>query len=423
MTRAKYENRCYELKGASLAAARELESEIEKQIKIRQPMQSGNMGDIQRDWQVFYREFLVRLKKEKPDLIKSTGLGTPSTILQALIGGKYPRAYHEYPSIFLSPEKNPRYFMYVTKGIDGKDFVPPDAVLLTGKAEQAAGDLLFAGGWLGNAPLVTMPKTGVALDPLDPVVKKSLSSLKRQFNKEPNTKKMFIATGKSLRLVEEFQAREKAYNEAVSALFDHVKKATEALFSAIDAPAGDTYVNMSYGEHNREGDSTGIELSVRSRARGGERVAGVPESPAYHLGPGPHGDQVVVLRRDTPEGRALAARVDALPSRPWIGEVKELHANFDYQLQQFDQMLGVNGVVPQVRKMGVYTLLVYNADKKTRHDFCPPDARPLPAGFFEWMDADEADRRLGDVPPPMPTEIADILKAGPGRQAKTAPKP
>lgn len=423
MTHAKYENRCYELKGASLAAARELESELEKQIKIRQPMQSGNMGDIQRDWQGFYGELLARLEKEKPQLLADTGLTTPSTYLQALIGGKYPRAYHEYPSIFLSPQKTPRYFMYVTCGIDGKDFVPKDAVLLKGKKAAAIGDLLFAGGWLGNAPLVSVPKRGVALDVADPVVKKELASIKRQFNKEPNAKRMFVAAGKSLQLVREFQKREKTYETAVSALFDHVKKETEALFAKMDAPAGDLYVNMMYGEHNRDGDATGIELSVRSRSRGGERAAGVPETPAYHLAKGPHGDQVVVLRRDTPEGSVLADMVEKLPSRPWIGEVKELHANFDYQPQQFDQMLGVNGVIPQVRQMGAYTLLIYNADKKAAQDFCPPDAKPLPAGFFEWMDADERDRRMGDTPPPMPAEIADTLKSGPGRAFTKAPKP
>lgn len=421
----------YALAGRSLDAALRLEQELRKELETVPVMQSGNMKAIGDSWDAMYKGLLARLENEAPEVLELTGLKNPS--VQVFKGPQtYPRAYVEYPQIFSSPEKEPKYFMYAPADYKGAHFTPPDAMRLNDKEEQRVGNLLFAGGWLGNAPIVSVKKSGVAT-PAD-YIAPSESELRKAFSYMPNDRVCFLAAGRSLEIVEDYRARTKEWeqkiNDACRAIEFETLKTKPAVLLGL--PAGeDVRISATYSYSSGGGDKVTLLLSIRREGKNsmwdaGKTVDAVP-SPAYDLSNRDGGEYIVTARTDTPEGRDLAALIDAIPLTPGLRDYPELNANFDVKLDQIGRMLGVNGTVPQAVETGGRTVLVYSAspDEKTT-GFCPPGAKPFPAEAYEWLRFDEGDRNMGITPPPMPKYIADILAAADSAEVvvkKRQPKP
>ena len=383
-----YRNALFELKGKSLQAALDLEKELEKEIARVKPKNTGNLADIQGSWKNLYVGLLTRLEKENPDLLIATGLHQAAIQIREM-PDSYPRAYLEYPQIFLSPEKSPRYFMYAPIDYKGDFFKPQDALAVTDKKqERAIGELLFAGGWLGNAPLIDMQRQGTAL----PKEYQALMSDTFSSAAKKSDILCFIAAGRSLAIVHEYEAAKASYDAAVSKMFEDVRVMVESAYPP-GTDKSDVYVNMSYSEHKRDGANSGIEISVGSRRAGGNRVP-MPENPHYNLS----GDYIF-FRDDTQEGRVLKALCGAVPKRPDISDYAELRTK--------------NGKSPQLRSLGAYQVLVYSVPEKAHHMIVPPDSYPLPARVVEWLREDENDNRIGIKPPPMPKEVANALASLP----------
>lgn len=406
----------FALEGRALDAAKRLEQELRKELETVPVLQSGNMADIGDSWDAMYKGFLARMEKEAPEVLELTGLKAPAT--QVFKGVQtLPRAYVEYPAIFTSPEKEPRYFMYAPIDYKGEHFTPADSKPVTGKAAAAVDNLLFAGGWLGNAPIVSVKKEGVAT-PAD-YVAPTQSELRKTFSYAPNDRVCFLPGGRSLEAVNDYRARTKEWERLIKKACRGIEEETAKQKPAILAnlPAGeDVRISCTYSYSSGGGDKAQLLLSIRREGKDSMWNAGksvdVPESTAYNIKRREGGEYIVTPRKDTEEGKKIAALIDAIPLTPGLRDYPELHANYKIKKDQIGQMLGVNGTVPQVTDAGGYTVLLYNAAPSSKKkSFCPPGAIPLPAEAYEWLKSNDGDRNMRVTAPPMPKEIADILAA------------
>ncbi len=423
----------YALAGRSLEAALRLERELAKELQTVPVLQKGSLRDIGDSWDGMYKGLLARLEKDAPHVLTLTGLKSPA--VQVFKGPQtLPGAYEEYPKIFSSPEKIPAYFLYAPVDYKGRHFVPADAVLLTDKESQNIDNRLFAGGWLGNAPIVSIKKQGVAT-PTD-YVAPSETELRKAFSYAKNDHVTYLAAGRSLEIVEEYRARTREWERKIKAACRAIEAAagktkTEIL---LGLPAGeDVRISATYSYSSGGGDKATLLLSIRREGKNsiwdaGKTVDALP-SPAFHLSNREGGEYIVTARTDTAEGKKLAALIDAIPLTPGLRDYPELYANFDIKHDQISRMLGVNGVVPQAVEVDGRTVLVYSISPKSKENgFCPPGAKPFPAEAYEWLRSNEGDRNMGITPPPMPKEIVDILSAADtalptGKKRPHTPKP
>lgn len=415
----------FELKGRSLWAAKRLEEEIRKELETTTPQSTGLLSEIHDSWNKFYEGLIRRLSGEAPWMLRLTGLTSPA-VQVSHEKDSLPRAYREFPDIFSSPGEPPRYFMYVPVDYNGNHFTPPDGVQLTREQAEKVDDLLFAGGWLGNAPLVNRPKAGVETpadyDPLQ-------NSFLRRAQKDRHTQRTFIAGGESLAAVEDYEKRTAAWRAAAEKAREAIQVIAEAEFPQLleALPEGEglrASVGYSYGG-NLNG-KTQMMLSVRQEGNvdfmaGGKPVA-LQDNDAYTLTKRYGGEYTVEPRRDTEAGKQLAAIMDAIPKTPSLGDYPQLRGDFTFYPNPIEAAFSMNGTTPHVRKFGSSTVLVYNTDVTETGNFTPPGATPLPLKAYKWLEADERDRNQGITPPPMPQELRTLWGTPPKPRAG-APKP
>lgn len=422
-------NIVYALSGRTLEAAKQLERELAKELETVPVKTLGNMKEIGDSWDAMYRGLLVRLEKEAPEILVLTGLKAPTT--QVFKGPQsLPRAYNEYPQIFLSPEKEPRYFMYVPVDYRGRHFMPLDSKRLNDKEEAKVGDLLFAGGWLGNAPIVTVKKRGVAT-PADYVAPDD-AELRKSAGYAVNDQVIFLPAGRSLELVQDYRARTEDWKAKIDAAREEIEKEVikrKGDVLAFLPPGEDVKPSISYRYSSGGGDKVQLLLSVRREGKDNLWHAGKavnpPLSPAYTLEAQEYGGEFIVTpNRATPEGRKIAALIDAIPLTPGLGDYPELRADYSVHHDDITKMLGVNGEVPYALDVAGITVLRYMASPDARKDFCPPDAKPFPTEAYEWLRSDEGDKNMGIEPPPMHKDVADILSSvkKPAKSKTPAPK-
>lgn len=401
----------YKLEGVSLSAAKRLQQEIKKERETAPPLGLGNASDIKKSWENFYRQVLARLEKEAPEVLEHTGLRV-ATIHVREQKQHFPRAYEKFPQIFLSPLDPPDYYMYVPTDYKGRHFVPSDARLLDEKEERHVGHLLFAGGWIGNPPLLSMPENGVKT-PEDFIPKTVFE--REQWDQ--NELVCFIAKGRSLAIVQDLKARadvwKKKLDAACTAIKQEVEKTLPQLLASL--PKGEeVYISASYAYCS--GKIPELLLSISRKGHGdifamGKKVPPVP-SPAFHLVPREYGEYTVTARTDTPEGLEIAKLIADISATPWPGDYPELFAPFKIKEDQITKMLGVNGVVPRAATLAQNVFLIYNASTgEPRGNFCPPDAVPCPAEIYHWLFDDQNDRMINVIPPPMPKKVSDFLSS------------
>lgn len=418
----------FALTGRALAAAQRLEEELKKELETTKVLNSGSFKDIGDSWDALYEKLIARLEKEAPEVLKLTGLTSPA--VQVFQGVQtLPRAYREYPQIFTSPEKKPAYFMYAPVDYKGEHFIPLDSLQLTPKQESKIGDLLFAGGWLGNAPIVNIKKSGVETPA--GYTPPSKTELRKAFSYIPNDRVCFLAGGRSLELIEDYRARQKDWESSIKAACREIEAlATEKKDEILaDLPFGeDVRISATYSYSSGGGDKATLLLSVRRAGKDSIWNSGksvdAPRSPGYQLSRRDGGEYKVTPRRDTPEGEKFAALFDAIPLTPGLKDYPELFAQYDIKQDKIGQFLGVNGTVPQVVDVAGYTVLLYNAaPKDKKKDFCPPGATRFPTEAYEWLRSDEGDCNMGVTPPPMPAMLKTLLREAAAKNAPATPKP
>ncbi len=422
----------YKLQGRSLAAAMRLEEELRRELETVPVQNTGTFKEIGDSWSALYKGLLARLKREAPEVLRLTGLNDRA-VQVSQEPQTLPRAYAEVPHISLSPEKNPEYFMYVPVDYKGRHFAPVDGILLNAREERITGDRLFAGGWLGNAPIVSVTKQGVAT-PADYTLP-SQSALRKAFPYIKNDRVTFLAAGRSLAAVADYNARKEEWQRRLKTACHAIEAVVEQDRPKILAalPSGeDVRISASYSYYSNGGGKATLLLSVRREGKDDLWNAGktvpAPPSPAFVLEARGGGEYIVKARTDTPEGRRLASVINAVPDTPSLGDYAALRGNFDVRQDDIGKAMGVNGIVPQVTELAGHTFLTYNAAPKAKKNgFCPPDAKPFPASAYAWLRKDDEDCRMGTTPPPMPKSVADALadmqKAAKPRHKKRPPAP
>ena len=415
-------NVLYELQEKSLQAAKDLEKELREELKNVPVQSTGKMGDIKKSWDAMYDGLLARLEQDNPLLLKQTGLKDPATMVykgaQSL-----PRAYEEYPEIFTSPEENPRYFMFAPVDYKGNHFVPEDGRKITGKESAQIGDLLFAGGWLGNAPIISTEKKGVAT-PSD-YVAPSASKLKQAFSHSPNDRVVFLAKGTSLASIEDYKARKEDWKNKLDKANDqiklHAEKMRETILSGL--PEGeDIRFNSSYRYQMNGGGKAELLLSASIEGKtnlmlGGQRVQ-LLESPAFTLVETQPLEYQVLPRTDTPEGREIAKYIDAIPDTPGLSDYPDLISDFELEQNEIADIFGGYDNIPQLVELEGYSFLIYNVSPEdTQNTFSPPDAAKVPTEIYQWLQSDQSDKNMGVTPPPMPDTVKQFLDNTPRTSA------
>lgn len=408
-------NVLFELQGQSLEATKALIIAVNKAAQEKMSKQTGNVGETRDDWARFYATLHETLRAEQPDVLQSTGLLSPATVVYK---GRdtLPRAYTEYPQIFSSPERNPRFFMYCPIDYKGQHFSPPGARLVKDKEIDHIGTLLFAGGWLGNAPIFIFEKAGTATpaDYKPPRPGKARDEFDRA--RRQNTQVCFIAAGRSLQIVQGIADFDKTFSQRCDKLLKTIKAAVKKQFPELlkGLPQGETlYINTSYGYGGHHGRGVEFNISVRQSGKvnmmsGGQTVR-LLESPYFHATPKEGGEYTITPRTDTPEGARIATAFKTIPQKTFVQDYPELQANFVPVSDKISKALGSDQPFPRIHNLSGLPFLVYGAKIKEKINFCPPDAVSVSTALYEWLKSDEGDINMGVLPPPRPQQITNEL--------------
>lgn len=428
-------NVLFELDGPSLEAAKALIRSVNKAARESKPRSLGNVADIHKDWTQFYSQLHTKLCTEQPDIMQATGLLSPATQVFK-DRDTLPRAYIEYPQIFILATQKPRFFMYCPIDYQGHHFSPPGGRLITGKEETHIGTGLFAGGWIYNAPIFSLAKTGTTTpadyrSPRPGKAKDEFERVRRQ-----NTQICFIAAGRSLEIVQALADFDKNFSRSCDKYLKLVKAAIKRQFPELlkNLPQGEKLnINSSYGYGGHHGRGVEFEISVRPSGKVNIMDSCKPikllDSPYFNATP-KNNDYVITPRNDTPEGKKIAAAFAAIPQKTFIQDYPELQANFVPASDQISKMLGSDQPFPRIHHLSGFAFLVYGAKVKDKISFCPPDAIPVSTALYEWLKSDENDQTMGVPLPPRPqtvsTELARLqqtLNPAPSTTKKPDPVP
>lgn len=404
----------YELKGRGLDAAKKLRKALENELKRVDVKSEGDFLEIRKSWTQMYKALFENLKSSDPDLVHNTGLDAPSVMVYKSVQS-LPRAYEEFPEIYMSPEREPRYFMYVPVDYKGQHFEPADSELLDEESEQMTGNLLFAGGWLGNAPIFERPAAGVAT-PSD-YKPPEAGELRKAFSQPKNDEVVFLALGKTLEILDDYNNRVKAWKQkletASKAVKATIEKDREEILSAL--PAGeDIHIGVSYSYMAYGGGKAELELMVTRQGKNDFFAAGrkveIPPCNSYFLQDDTAGRLKVLPRTDTPDGRELANIMEDIPVTPGLKDYPELLADYHREEDAIEHSFGINGNVPRAEEIAGYKLFIYTASPQDiNNSFCPPDSCRFPVEAYKWLKADEIDKGRMTELPPAPEEVTQAL--------------
>ena len=133
----------YELQGKSLAAAKALDAEVQKDLaKHTEAPNTPNLRAV----------FLDRMNNDHPDLVAQTGIEHRAICVRVEHDGTQ-SAYTETPVIHKTPNAEPRFIMYAPIDYKGHHFEPEDAILLDDQMQSIYASGLFAGGWSNGNPV------------------------------------------------------------------------------------------------------------------------------------------------------------------------------------------------------------------------------------------------------------------------------
>lgn len=408
-------NVLFELEGHSLSAAKALLAATAKAAREKKPQSSGLVSEIQNSWSGFYRTLHQNLQTDHPDVLRDTGLLSPATVVSKGHDA-LPRAYIEYPMIFLSPERNPRFFMYCPIDYKGQHFTPQGARQIKGKEESHIGNLLFAGGHLGNAPVFHLEKAG-ADTPADykPPRRGRITDEFERVRLQ-NTHACFIAGGRSLEIIGEIEGYDRIFEQRCNKVIALIKAAARKQFPELlkSLPAGETlYINSSYGYGGHHGRGVEFDISVRQSGKINLMAGGQPvkllDTP-YFTATSKNGEYTITPRADTAEGRKIASAFRMVPQKKFVQDYKELQADFIPVSDQIGKMLGTDQPFPRIHRLEGLPFLVYGAKVKEKINFCPSGAVRVSTALYQWLKADEGDRTMGISPPPRPPSITNELE-------------
>lgn len=196
----------YRLTGKSEETAQWLEKIVEQAAKDYE----SKWGDKS---QPFLDGLLEKLSILAPSVYKAAGLDSPAVQISRIKDGhRRARAYKNWPEIYATPTDPPEYYMMSpVDSVTGDHFRPEDGIDLDLAGIARAVKLLFADGWLGNAPLVPRPPEGTVLPKNFSSKESRVSQNLNPFCDRNKTVRAFLASGRSLHVVKDFLRWEKEY--------------------------------------------------------------------------------------------------------------------------------------------------------------------------------------------------------------------
>lgn len=417
---------CYKLEGASHKAALRLSSLVQAYFEQDPVAMNGrNLGDIQKDYRTRAEYMLGELGGRAPELFEACGLNAETVQVHYNPNGKFHRAYARFPDIVAAPTKEPEFYMYVPVDYKGRHFVPEGAKLLNKQETDRAGDLLFAGGWLGNGPILKREDAGVAIpadfDPKTDRVQKGDARYAKMHHR------YFKAEGESLAFVEDYDRRRAAVSASFQALCDHVRAILPEMqrSGVFKGVPGEGY-NPSFMMGRDADGRPELEFSVRAEGRHNIMMGGQPVALAsndyFDIGKDRNGRDALVPHTRTPQAKVIYDLVQAIPNEPSYADYPALIYPEDIKpVDQINSWIGASRL-PVVRKLPEGVFLDYRVNKGDKVDFTPPGAIEIPAQAFLWAEADKEDRNRGLTPPPRPSHIPDLEDVYAQARARMAAK-
>lgn len=335
----------------------------------------------------------------------------------------FPRAYAHFPQVYATEYKykdapdngDQKYdlYMYAPVGYDGDHLVPEGARLIDDeKEEQWVGNALFAGGWSDPISCFSLQARGVALP--DDYIKPEGAP---QGYVPAHDKMCFVALGEARAQLDDFDARQEAYQAAANTVMRRVDSIInndldDAIREQIDVMES-YYMNWSYASPRDNEDKTEFQVSVRQSGKVDMMKGGQPltlsDNVFFTLKEGNgRGEYRITPNMDTPQGQALSKVFDAVPPKPSLSDYPDLVADFPFAEEGYDAMLGVNGQVPRVQEFQGHKVLIYNTDDADYDGFSPPDSIVLPTALYHWINKDDEDARMGIKAPPAPEELIKL---------------
>ncbi len=335
----------------------------------------------------------------------------------------FPRAYAHFPQVYATefkykdaPDNGAQkydLYMYAPVGYDGDHFAPEDARLIDDKREeQWVGNALFAGGWSDPISCFSLQARGVGVP--DDYVKPEGQP---QGYVPAHDKACFVALGETRAQLDDFEARQGAYQSAADDVMRRVDSIIkndlgDMIRDQIDVME-EFYMNWSYAPSDEAEGKTAFQISVRQSGNVEPMQGGQPltlsDNDFFIVQAGhSRGEYNITPNLNTPQGQALAEVFDAVPPKPSLSDYPDLVADFPFTEEGYDAMLGVNGQVPRVQEFQGHKVLIYNTDDADYDGFCPPDSIALPAALYIWLNKDDEDARMGIEPPPAADELAKL---------------
>lgn len=395
---------CYRLEGESHRSATILDSIAREYFNRNLQAPNGrNFADIQKEHEEANAYILSEVKARAPELFEACGFGHESICVRKPHGLFY-RSYKQSPDIFAAPTEKAEYYMYVPVDYKGEHFVPKDAVLLNEKEAERAGNLLFAGGWLGNAPILSSPDAGCHKPAdFDPNKHDFWEPDERSRQQEY---RYFKAGGLTLELLEDFQHRQAEVAEDRNAIIDYIKSELNYILREGVENKLDLRRNYSLGfliGRNREDGSLEIECNVQQTDGGfGERIV-LKDNDLFDIEPAKEGRRPTIKPHDrTKKAAKLKSMMDAIWDDPHYGDYKDLiYPEEITPVDNIDAMVGASRT-PIVKTIANVTYLLYrkNPDRPDPA-FCPPGSEEIdPLGCL-WLECDESDKKRGITSPPI----------------------
>ncbi len=329
----------------------------------------------------------------------------------------YPRAYEHKPVIFGTayqtmesgkPKNVTEFFLFSPVGYDGDYFQPDGLQMVTDEQEEKKiGQMLFAEGWTDPAfRFFDRSPVGVAL-PND--YERPIDQPEQPY--KSHAKQTYLVGGATLDLIDDYKDRLKDHGQKTSDAIERLKSIVmndlkEEISGIIDHK-DDYYANISVQGND-------MFLSVRMEGKSQMMMAGQPialkDNAHFDVQEGQYNHEYkVVPKIQTEQGKALSDAISAIPVRPSLGDYDELVADFPFEENDIDRILGTNGHTPLLQNIQGYDVLIYNTDDTEDSAFCPDGCTQLSPAIYFWLEKDRQDMQMGISPPPAPESLLQEL--------------
>jgi hypothetical protein len=391
----------YKLEGKSREAAMRIGYILHSAIN-KNPISTQDYQEFLNIKKSFNQMALGVMKEKTPDLLTQAGLDKASIQVFKYQDG-YPRAYTNFPQIYVNPNTPGDIYMQCPVDYKGNHFVPEDGIKIEGDEKKHISEQLFAGGWTKNAPLLEREENGIAL-PEDFDENNSIT-IDNGDGFESATVKIYKANNRSLHVIQDFLSRQESFGENVKKLFDFVRsQATsgEIEHNSQTIDASTLHADMGIAYDNEENPHVFLAL-INPSAQDPTQGLIIPKDTDTYLVQEQYDHRYrIIPNEETELGKEFKSFLNTVSKRPDLSDYWQLHNPtapkvLDENGQEIDAK------VPQLDMIDGEHYLIYTVDPSQEKDAsAPPDGIPVSKADYLWIKQDSVDKQLGIQTPPPP---------------------